>query len=194
MGKYDPTEESTPTTGQWAKVDQRQIRLGSTRNKPLHPDIVKAISYAAGKVGMDVEVFSGGQTDDRRIGNETHNHDVYKDANGEGGGAADLRLYPPTDGERQYVNYMDDEGQKIYAIFIEEARAAGMNGIGIGHGYMSDDSIHVGRRNVWRGGEMIIDPADKDAQEGTWGAPSMPERAREAFARGSKRAKDFQYP
>ena len=118
----------------------RYANQGATRNQPLRPDLVRAMSFLP-EMGITMEVFSGGQDGkgegDRRTGSTRHDH----------GGAADAFFYK--DGRK--LDWANPDDQPIFAQIVQRAKASGITGIGAGDGYMRPGSMHVGFGNsgVW---------------------------------------------
>lgn len=148
-------------------VDQPYVGSSAkTRNRKVSSDLEALLSAVANEVGINVEVWSGGQTSSRDPKKKdvaggwtgSHRHDD--------GGAADIRLYRVVDGKKQYLNWNDPEGQKVFSQFARLATAGGATGIGAGKGYMTPETMHVGYgpRATWGGSagpaSWLVDAVD----------------------------------
>lgn len=110
---------------------------GATRNLPLSPDLVNALSFLP-EMGLGLEVFSGGQHDAEtaaangtgRVGSTRHDH----------GAAGDV--YFTRNGER--LSWANPEHMPIFEEIVRRGRGAGLTGFGAGDGYMGEGSMHVG--------------------------------------------------
>jgi len=135
----------------------RYSNSGKIRNKPLSDELVGALSYLPG-MGIDVEVFSGGQTSSRDpslkgvaggwTGSTRHND----------GGAADVFFYK--DGRKlDWANLSD---LPLFEEIVRQARANGLTGIGAGPGYMQPGSMHIGfgAPAVWGAGGRGVNAPD----------------------------------
>ena len=98
----------------------------------------------APQMGLQVEVFSGGQPSaaegGARTGSVRHDH----------GGAADVFFHK--DGRR--LDWANSQDLPIFEDIVRKGRAAGLTGFGAGDGYMQPGSMHVGFGNpgVWGAG------------------------------------------
>jgi hypothetical protein len=124
---------------------------GATRNKPLSPDLLKALSFLP-ELGVTVEVFSGGQDaigqGDRRTGSTRHDH----------GHAADVFFYK--DGRR--LDWSNPADLPIFEEIVRRGRASGLTGFGAGDGYMQQGSMHIGfgPEAVWGAGGKSANAPD----------------------------------
>lgn len=111
----------------------RYANQNATRNKPLDPRLIKAMSFLP-EMGVTMEVFSGGQDGKgegtRRTGSTRHDH----------GGAADVKFYK----DGQLLDWANPAQQPMFADIVSRAKAAGVTGFGAGDGYMQPASMHIG--------------------------------------------------
>ena len=127
------------TGNDWLKYSNQ----GATRNDPLDPALVSAMSFLPG-LGITMEVISGGQEaageGGSRTGSTRHDH----------GKAADVDFYK--DGRKLDWNNPDD--MPIMVQIVQTAKANGVTGIGAGDDYMGAGRFHVGFGNpgVWGAG------------------------------------------
>ncbi|KWV45666.1 hypothetical protein AS026_15790 [Rhizobium altiplani] len=135
---------------------------GATRNQPLDDDLAKRLAYLQ-KMGVTMEVFSGGQPTKEeggpRTGSVRHDH----------GGAADAFFYK--DGRK--LDWANQSDRPIFEQIVSQGKANGITGFGAGPGYMQPGSMHIG------GGTPGVWGADgKSANAPEWlskaygGAPS----------------------
>lgn len=136
---------------------------GATRNQPLAPELVQALSFLP-ELGLSMKVFSGGQPGigetGARVGSTRHDH----------GGAADVFFY--RGGER--LDWANPEHVPIFQEVVRRAKAAGVTGFGAGDGYMQPGSMHLGFGDpaVWgAGGKGDNAP---DWLRAAYGVPSQP--------------------
>lgn len=118
------------------------LNQNATRNQPLSPDLVKALSFLE---DMDVkaEVFSGGQHsagEGPRVGSVRHDH----------GGAGDM--FFSKGGKR--LDWANEADRPIFEQIVANAKQRGVTGIGAGPGYMRQGSMHLGfgKPAVWGAG------------------------------------------
>jgi len=127
------------TGNDWLKYSNQ----GATRNDPLDPALVSAMSFLPG-LGITMDVISGGQEaageGGSRTGSTRHDH----------GKAADVDFYK--DGRKLDWNNPDD--MPILVQIVQTAKANGVTGIGAGDDYMGAGRFHVGFGNpgVWGAG------------------------------------------
>ncbi len=116
---------------------------GATRNRPLTPQLVDAMSFL-GDMGVTMEVFSGGQPGKgekgARVGSVRHDH----------GGAADVFFYK--DGKR--LDWANPADLPVFEDIVKKGKANGVTGFGAGDGYMQPGSMHLGfgTPGVWGAG------------------------------------------
>jgi len=122
-------------------VNQRQMKVAGIRKRPLSTKLENVLKYAAGKAGVEVDVWSGGQRGisergpGRRTGSTRHDY----------GNAADLDLYIRNEkGERRRLNWKRPGDRKYFNEFLKHSSAAGATGIGAGDSYMGAGRLHVG--------------------------------------------------
>ena len=112
---------------------------GKIRNKPIHPDLYEALTYAAGAINAQrVEITSGGQTSGNSVGSSRHN--VYSVNGGYGGMAADFKVY---DSQGRVLPISDNSSwTKIARRFVSFVRGRGYTPAGgAGPNYMGD-TVH----------------------------------------------------
>lgn len=127
------------TDPSWAGNWLSYTNQGAIRNQPISPELQSALSFAP-QMGLRVEVYSGGETADRKASDSgRHMH----------GGAADVRLYDAATG-RMLDSSRPEDRARIEA-FTEEAAARGVVGQGHGEDYMGTNAFHVGfgKPAVW---------------------------------------------
>lgn len=112
----------------------RYANQQATRNQPLDPKLVDALSFLP-ELGVEMEVFSGGQAAKgtpgaKRVGSTRHDH----------GNAADAVFYK--DGRQ--LDWNNPADQPIFTQIVQQARQRGVTGIGAGEGYMRPGSMHIG--------------------------------------------------
>ena len=110
----------------------------ATRNKEVSSQMESILKSAAQSTGLDVQIFSGGMTSDRRTGSNRHLD----------GNAADVWLYK--DGQRLFSTDSD------FQAFARAAKNAGATAIGAGVGYMGGVGLHI---DVAAGKSMPSDSA-----------------------------------
>lgn len=127
------------THARWLKYSNQ----GATRNDPLDPRLIEAMSFL-GDMGITMDVVSGGQEaagqGGSRTGSTRHDH----------GNAADADFY--MGGRKLDWNNPDD--LPVLTQIIQTAKARGVTGIGAGDDYMGAGRFHVGFGNpgVWGAG------------------------------------------
>ena len=143
----DPSGQLTPKNSPTAGGSVTYANSSAIRNQPIQPRLMSILQGAARETGVDVEIFSGGQSrkgsGGRRTGSTRHDD----------GNAADIRLKS----NNQLVT-----DQNILAKFIASVSRLGATGIGHGPGYMGPGEMHVGFGNpaVWgAGGRSANAPA-----------------------------------
>ncbi len=125
--------EKKPT--QWLSYHNQQ----AIRNKPLSDKLINAMSFLNG-TGIEMKVFSGGQTGKRRTGSTRHDY----------GNAADVEFYK----NGRKLSFKNDEDRAVLMEITRQASLRGVTGIGAGSGngdYMGDGRIHLGfgKRATW---------------------------------------------
>lgn len=115
------------STGEWLRYSNQ----GATRNQPLSPELIQAMSFLK-DMGVQMEVFSGGQdaTGPNRVGSHRHDH----------GNSADV--FFSMDGRR--LDWANPQDRPIFEQIVQQGRAAGVTGFGAGPGYMQQGSMHLG--------------------------------------------------
>lgn len=113
----------------------------ATRNQPLAPRLVEAMSFLP-EMGVTMRVVSGGQdaTGPNRVGSTRHDH----------GNAGDVDFY--RNGKKLDWNNASD--LPILSNIVAQARANGVTGIGAGDDYMGAGRFHIGfgSPGVWGAG------------------------------------------
>lgn len=110
------------------------------RNQPLSDKLTDALSFLP-ELGVTMEVFSGGETEDRRASNSgRHLH----------GNAADVFFYK--DGRQ--LNWANPDDLPLFEEIVRRGKAQGITGFGAGEGYMRPGSMHIGFGDpaVWGAG------------------------------------------
>lgn len=127
-------------TNNWLRYSNKS----KIRNKPLSPELVNKLGNFLPGMGLEMEVFSGGQDGigegNRRTGSVRHDH----------GGAGDAFFYK--DGRR--LDWANPQDLPIFQDIIKNGRAAGLTGFGAGPGYMQPGSMHIGMggNSAWGAG------------------------------------------
>lgn len=128
---------AVPSGGGWLEYANQ----GATRNQPLSPDLVNAMSFLP-ELGVTMRVVSGGQEAEgpNRVGSTRHDH----------GNAGDVDFY--RDGRKLDWNNPDD--LPVLSNIVSRARANGVTGIGAGDDYMGPGRFHIGfgTEAVWGAG------------------------------------------
>lgn len=121
----------------WLAYDNQ----GATRNKPLAPKLVDALSFLP-QMGVTMKVFSGGQDETGPHRTGSHRHDD--------GNAGDVFFYK--DGRK--LDWANPQDLPIFEQIVQEGKARGITGIGAGEGYMQPGSMHIGfgTPSVWGAG------------------------------------------
>lgn len=153
---------------------------GATRNDPLAPALVDALSFLP-QMGVRMEVFSGGQEAEgeggHRTGSTRHDH----------GNAADVFFYDAASGRR--LSWENEADIPVLQEIVRQGRANGITGWGAGEGYMQPGSMHLGfgPEAVWgAGGSGANAPGWlREAFGSPQGAPSPDTRIADAFAQPS---------
>lgn len=113
----------------------------ATRNQPLAPKLVEAMSFLP-SMGVSMKVHSGGQDSSgpNRVGSTRHDH----------GNAGDVDFYQ--NGRKLDWNKASD--LPILSNIVAQAKANGVTGIGAGDDYMGAGRFHIGFGNpgVWGAG------------------------------------------
>lgn len=136
----------------------------ATRNQPLSPKLVEAMSFLP-SMGVSMKVHSGGETEDRKASNSgRHLH----------GNAGDVDFYQ----NGRKLDWNNSSDLPILSSIVSQAKANGVTGIGAGDDYMGAGRFHIGFGNpgVWgAGGSSKNAPSWlRDAYYGTPGAvPTM---------------------
>lgn len=118
----------------------RYSNHSATRNDPLDPRLIDAMSFLGG-MGITMDVVSGGQEaagqGGTRTGSTRHDH----------GGAADADFY--MGGVK--LDWNNPQHLPILTEIIQTAKSRGVAGIGAGDDYMGPGRFHVGFGNpgVW---------------------------------------------
>lgn len=151
LGKPAMHDHATAHPGQshgnWLKYSNQ----GATRNDPLDPKLVDAMSFL-GDMGITMDVISGGQEaagqGGSRTGSTRHDH----------GQSADADFYM---GGRK-LDWNNPSDLPILQEIVRTAKSRGVTGIGAGDDYMGPGRFHVGFGTpaVWgAGGKRANAPA-----------------------------------
>lgn len=150
---------------------------GATRNRPLDEELVKRLAYLE-KMGITVEVFSGGQPTAEeggpRTGSTRHDH----------GHSGDMFFY--RDGRK--LDWANEQDRPVFEEIVRRGKEAGITGFGAGPNYMQPGSMHVGMGNpgVW-GADGKGDNAPEWLRAAYNGAPSgKPDVIAEVVAAANK--------
>lgn len=145
-GTYQPASD-VMGENRAAAVYENQESLAGIRKLPLSPKLKSVLDQAAAAAGVEVVVYSGGQSPKGsggpRTGSTRHDN----------GNAADLYLMR---GGKKLVD-TNPEDRAVMAKFVSAAVAAGATGVGAGHGYMGPSNIHVGfgKQATWGGAPWL---------------------------------------
>ena len=120
----------------------RYENQGATRNQPLSPELIQALSQVLPQMGIQMDVFSGGQPSSGPHRTGSHRHDQ--------GNAADVFF---SKGNRR-LDWRNKADIPILQEIVQRGRQAGITGWGAGEGYMQPGSMHVGfgSPSVWGAG------------------------------------------
>lgn len=114
---------------------------GATRNQPIAPELVNAMSFLP-EMGVTMRVVSGGQeaSGPNRVGSTRHDH----------GNAGDVDFYQ----NGRKLDWNNEADLPILSNIVSQARANGVTGIGAGDDYMGAGRFHIGFGNeaVWGAG------------------------------------------
>lgn len=130
--------QNSADTSDWLKYSNQS----ATRSQPLSPKLETALAQIAPELGIQVEVFSGGQPSSGRGRTGSHRHDH--------GDAADVFIYK--DGRK--LDWANPKDRPIFEELVARGKQAGLTGFGAGQGYMQPGSMHVGYGTpaVWGAG------------------------------------------
>jgi hypothetical protein len=144
---FNRAEVRPPSGGDVAPMGDGWLRYsnqGKTRNDPLAPELVNAMSFL-GNMGITMDVVSGGQEPagtpgGSRTGSTRHDH----------GKAADVDFYM---GDRK-LDWNNAGDIPVLQEIVSRAKASGITGIGAGNDYMGPGRFHVGfgKPAVWGAG------------------------------------------
>lgn len=137
--------EARPSGSQGAGGDYiRYANDGAIRSLPLSDQLTSALSFLP-EMGVEMEVFSGGQAEKGsggpRTGSTRHDH----------GNAADVFFY--RNGRR--LSWENPDDVPVLQEIVRRGKQSGVTGFGAGEGYMQPGSMHIGFGTpaVWgRGG------------------------------------------
>ncbi len=138
-GGHDHQDHAGQSHADWLKYSN----TGATRNDPLAPELVNAMSFV-GDMGITMDVVSGGQEaagqGGSRTGSTRHDH----------GNAADVDFYK--DGRK--LDWNNPADLPVLQEIVVKAKSNGVTGIGAGDDYMGAGRFHVGFGNpgVWGAG------------------------------------------
>jgi len=109
------------------------VNSNAKRNLKLNPELENIILMASKKIGLPVEIFSGGQKEGVSNGVVgSHRHDE--------GYAADIWIYSNEEKQQKIEVH---KGEDITLKFIQALIDAGATSIGVGKNYMGGVGIHV---------------------------------------------------
>jgi hypothetical protein len=151
----------------------RYSNQGKTRNDPLAPELVNAMSFL-GNMGITMDVVSGGQEPagtpgGSRTGSTRHDH----------GKAADVDFYM---GDRK-LDWNNAGDIPVLKEIVSRAKAGGITGIGAGDDYMGPGRFHVGfgKPAVWGAGgkgenapQWLVEAYNGDLAPAEPAAPTAP--------------------
>jgi hypothetical protein len=122
---------------------------GSTRNRPLNPNLTQDFSFLK-DMGVQMKVLSGGQSDVHSAATKGKPGGWTGSTRHDNGNAADVMFYK--DGRQ--LDWRNPQDIPTYQGIVSQARANGVTGFGAGPGYMSPGSMHVGYGDpgVWGAG------------------------------------------
>lgn len=134
---HDHASHPGQTHAEWLRYSNQ----GATRNDPLDPRLIDAMSFLGG-MGITMDVISGGQEPAgtpgaQRTGSTRHDH----------GNAADVDFYM---GGRK-LDWNNPNDLPVLVEIVQTAKSRGVTGIGAGDDYMGPGRFHVGFGNpgVW---------------------------------------------
>jgi hypothetical protein len=125
-GAIEPTSMGGGGSNSWLRYSNQS----ATRNKPISNELETALAKIAPDLGLQVEVFSGGQEGARRTGSTRHDH----------GSAADVFFYK--DGRK--LDWTDPKDRPYFEEIVRRGKQVGLTGFGAGPGYMQRGSMHIG--------------------------------------------------
>jgi hypothetical protein len=128
-GVHNHSDHPGMTHGEWLRYSNE----GATRNDPLNPKLIEAMSFV-NDMGIVMNVVSGGQEPagqgGSRTGSTRHDH----------GNAADVDFYK---GGRK-LDWNNPSDIPVLQEIVRTAKARGVTGIGAGDDYMGPGRFHVG--------------------------------------------------
>ena len=128
MINHDHASHAGQSHANWLKYSNQ----GATRNDPIAPALVTAMSFLP-ELGITMDVISGGQESNKPgegTGSTRHNH----------GNSADVDFYK--DGRKLDWNNPDD--LPMLQRIVSTAKSRGVTGIGAGDDYMGPGRFHIG--------------------------------------------------
>ena len=142
-------------------LDALYTNQKATRNRKVNEKLFKTLDEVSKELGIDVEIYSGGQPSSGKNRVGAHNHDDH----GKGGGAADIIF--KKDGK--IIDLEKDKALKKQ--FVSKLKENGINEFGYGKGYnQGTTSMHVGnsmpnaKTRVW-GSDKTSATADPEIAE-----------------------------
>lgn len=123
---------------------------GATRNQPLSPQLVDALSFL-GDMGVTANVFSGGQPHaggGPRVGSTRH----------DAGMSGDVTFMK----DGRVLDWNNPQDIPIFQEIVRRGKERGITGFGAGPGYMSEGSMHIGfgAPAVWGAGGKSANAPD----------------------------------
>lgn len=159
QNKYEGSDASDPSS--WLKYSNHN----ATRSQPISPKLETALAQIAPSLGLQVEVFSGGQNAKGKNRTGSHRHDH--------GGAADVFIYK--DGRK--LDWANPDDRPVFEELVKRGKEVGLTGFGAGQGYMQPGSMHLGFGTpaVWGAGGSGENAAGwlKKAYAGNYAAGGM---------------------
>lgn len=147
----EPSHDHKSHAGQSHAAWLKYSNQGATRNDPLDPRLIEAMSFLP-QLGVMMDVVSGGQEaageGGGRTGSTRHDH----------GNAADADFYK--DGRK--LDWNNPADMPILTQIVQTAKANGVTGIGAGDDYMGAGRFHVGfgTPGVWGAGGKSANAPD----------------------------------
>ena len=136
-GARDDTAAASIPTGS-GNVRYTSGFKSQTRNIDISPTLFGVLQSVSASTGINVVIFSGGQSPSRRTGSARHNAYPFERTQGYGW-AADVWLYY----NGRQLNSAISSDIPLLSRFVRECRSAGCTGAGMGPGYMGGVGLHI---------------------------------------------------